>query len=113
MKVSGNRANERSALPGQPWCRSMGVWAFPLARTGWRLQVPLSKTSAASGQWDRAPQGFVFVSTGRPSLGLTSSRLEVEASASAVRKAAVNWRCYFVHTVLQIYKWYLLFAENK
>lgn len=46
-------------------------------------------------------------------LGLTSSRLEVEASASAVRKAAVNWRCYFVHTVLQIYKWYLLFAENK
>lgn len=35
-----------SSLGAGAW----GVWDFPLGRTGWRLQVPVGKTSAASGQ---------------------------------------------------------------
>lgn len=46
-----------------------GARDFPPGRTGWRLQVPVSKTSAASGQEDRAPQGVVFVSACCPSAG--------------------------------------------
>lgn len=67
---------------------AQGVWDFPLGRIVWKLQVPVRKTSAASGQEDSRTENLkALCQRAVHLLGLTSSRLEVEASALAIRKA--------------------------